>query len=107
MYNESDSDKLWFIPLTYTKKTEADFSAPVIKDWLMTKNKTLNINLETNDWIIFNIQQKGKLNIIFFKSSLLFLFSSQQFKKVFILTLKFCINILFSFVYVYFFKDSY
>lgn len=60
LYDQDSKDNtIWYIPLTYTTKSEANFSNTAIRDWLITEQKTIRIPGDTNDWVIFNIQQKG------------------------------------------------
>lgn len=57
----SDSEPLWWIPLTYTTERQLDFSTTRPFDWMKaTKSVTLsNLNLSPLEWVIFNIQETG------------------------------------------------
>ncbi|XP_073841450.1 putative aminopeptidase-2 [Musca autumnalis] len=58
-----DVQKCWWIPLSYISAKEFEFTNTTIKSWLecdeLMNSKPLqlsNTRLESNDWIIFNIQ---------------------------------------------------
>lgn len=55
----SSKDSKWWIPLTWTTKSENNFETTKPKYWLNKKNDKVNITIEDNEWIIFNIQQAG------------------------------------------------
>ncbi|XP_018561218.1 glutamyl aminopeptidase-like isoform X2 [Anoplophora glabripennis] len=54
---DSSESTQWYIPITYTTKTESNFNDNV-KGWLVP-NSTLDIELEDGSWIILNMQQTG------------------------------------------------
>nr|CAD7396258.1 unnamed protein product [Timema cristinae] len=55
-------DYKWWVPLTFTTKTEKDFTDTATKEWLKRteENKQLTtLTPVTSDWVLFNIQQTG------------------------------------------------
>ncbi|CAG2060014.1 unnamed protein product, partial [Timema podura] len=57
-----DHDYKWWVPLTFTTKTEKDFTDTTTREWLKRTedNKQLTtLTPLTSDWVIFNIQQTG------------------------------------------------
>nr|CAD7397317.1 unnamed protein product [Timema poppensis] len=57
-----DHDYKWWVPLTFTTKTEKDFTDTTTKEWLKRteENKQLTtLTPVTSDWVLFNIQQTG------------------------------------------------
>lgn len=59
--NNNTKEPLWWIPITYTSKSNADFKTTKPVEWMKgTKTLLLNrTNIPPNDWVIFNIQQTG------------------------------------------------
>ncbi|XP_036150482.1 aminopeptidase N-like [Monomorium pharaonis] len=54
-----DSDK-WWIPVTFTTESNPDFSNTLPTHWLKPQDENINIEgVDSNDWIIVNIQQMG------------------------------------------------
>ncbi|XP_075230592.1 aminopeptidase N-like [Lycorma delicatula] len=58
---DDTSDTKWYVPLTYTDSNEANFTNTIIREWLEPAIPQIEINmtLRTDDWVIFNLQQKG------------------------------------------------
>jgi hypothetical protein len=60
--NEASQLK-WFVPLTWTRQSEAPagFESTEPKEWLPPNDakKELNIELSSDEWIIFNNQETG------------------------------------------------
>jgi hypothetical protein len=58
-----ESELKWFVPLTWTRQSEAPagFESTQPKEWLdpIDTNKELNIELSSDEWIIFNNQETG------------------------------------------------
>lgn len=50
---------VWRIPVTYTTQSELDFNQTTPKRWLISGSISID-DINSNDWIIFNIQQTGK-----------------------------------------------
>lgn len=63
----SETEPLWWIPLTYTTEKELNFNNTKPSQWMRaTKEITLsNLDLGPNQWIIFNLQETGKRYIFF------------------------------------------
>lgn len=61
MISNNTKEPLWWIPITYTYKSNADFKTTKPVEWIKgTKSLQLNqTNIPYNDWVIFNIQQTG------------------------------------------------
>lgn len=64
--NSSEEEKtiyLWWVPLTYT----ADFKTVAIT-WLAdnqtSETVTLDLNVSNDQWVIFNINETGKSNLL-------------------------------------------
>ncbi|XP_014246479.1 aminopeptidase N-like isoform X2 [Cimex lectularius] len=55
------SEQTWWIPLSYTTKTECDFVSAKPKNWFNPEHNMalIKTNLKQNDWVIFNIQSAG------------------------------------------------
>lgn len=56
------SDELWYIPITYITKTEAE-----IKEIWLEHTRETNLNLSglvNASWILANIEETGKINVI-------------------------------------------
>ena len=49
----------WWIPITWTTKSNPDFSNTVTSQWIFG-NETIDVELKKDDWIIFNIKSAGK-----------------------------------------------
>lgn len=49
----------WYIPVTYTTKSELDFNQTTPRRWLISSNVSID-DIDPNDWIIVNIQQTGE-----------------------------------------------
>ncbi|XP_063230526.1 uncharacterized protein LOC134535382 [Bacillus rossius redtenbacheri] len=54
-------DYKWWIPLTYTSKTIANFANTTPAAWLPAENSQISIvsSASANDWLIFNLQETG------------------------------------------------
>lgn len=59
---EYDDDTLWWIPLSYTTMSQANFSDTKPKDWIRGVEKISKDfkQMTPKDWIIVNIQGTGK-----------------------------------------------
>ncbi|KAK3853242.1 hypothetical protein Pcinc_040203 [Petrolisthes cinctipes] len=59
--SEDTHDYKWWVPLTYTDQTEADFSQTQPKVWMKDSEAQITIpHLATKDhWVIFNLHQTG------------------------------------------------
>jgi len=56
---DNDSDNKW-VPITWTTQTNPDFSNTLPNHWLSPVNPNINLQINSNDWIIVNLQQTGK-----------------------------------------------
>lgn len=55
-----DDDTTWWIPLSYTYETEANFNDTKPKRWIPKNTKEVVLeNLPKDDWLILNIQIAG------------------------------------------------
>nr|CAD7442360.1 unnamed protein product [Timema bartmani] len=55
-------DYKWWIPLTYTTKSEMDFISTETRAWLNatdTRATLTGLNVDPADWVVFNIQETG------------------------------------------------
>nr|CAD7567452.1 unnamed protein product [Timema californicum] len=55
-------DYKWWIPLTYTTKSELDFVSTETRAWLNvtdTRATLTGLNVNRTDWVVFNIQETG------------------------------------------------
>ncbi|XP_066591366.1 uncharacterized protein [Prorops nasuta] len=60
--NNMPSEMKWHVPLTWTtskKDQQPNFKSVETKLWLKKDSETTNIKIDSNEWIIFNIQQSG------------------------------------------------
>nr|XP_034185647.1 aminopeptidase Ey [Osmia lignaria]XP_034185648.1 aminopeptidase Ey [Osmia lignaria]XP_034185650.1 aminopeptidase Ey [Osmia lignaria] len=57
----TDSEPLWWIPITYTTERQLDFSTTRPSQWMKAeKSITLSdLDLSPSEWLIFNIQETG------------------------------------------------
>jgi len=58
---QNDSDgATWWVPISYTKSTNSDFTDTKPKAWLQGQPElVLEDNIADTEWIIFNIQATG------------------------------------------------
>ncbi|XP_063229949.1 uncharacterized protein LOC134535043 [Bacillus rossius redtenbacheri] len=52
-------EKLWWIPLTYTKKYSSNFYNTSNTIWFNGPTMKINDSVKSDEWIIFNLQQTG------------------------------------------------
>ncbi|EZA50169.1 Aminopeptidase N [Ooceraea biroi] len=57
--DNNGDDKKWWIPVTFTTQTNLDFSNTVPKYWLTPVHENVDLIINSNDWIIVNLQQTG------------------------------------------------
>lgn len=62
MVTTSNVEPLWWIPITYTTESQLDFNTTQPSQWMKAeKSITLtNLNWNSSEWVIFNIQETGK-----------------------------------------------
>ncbi|XP_011707141.1 PREDICTED: aminopeptidase N-like, partial [Wasmannia auropunctata] len=53
------TDNIWSVPLTFTIKSQADFTNLIPKYWLSNEESTASYNIDPNEWVIFNLQSSG------------------------------------------------
>ncbi|KAJ8889371.1 hypothetical protein PR048_008870 [Dryococelus australis] len=55
-------DYKWWIPLSYTNKTAANFNTTTPATWLPANLSQISFSdaSDTNDWLIFNLQETGE-----------------------------------------------
>ncbi|XP_025073060.1 aminopeptidase N-like [Pogonomyrmex barbatus] len=57
---ETDVDSIkWWIPVTFATQTNPDFSNTSPRYWLKPQDQNISFQIDTNDWIIVNLQQTG------------------------------------------------
>lgn len=63
MVTTSNVEPLWWIPITYTTESQLDFNTTQPSQWMKAeKSITLtNLNWNSSEWVIFNIQETGKM----------------------------------------------
>ncbi|EFN87053.1 Aminopeptidase N [Harpegnathos saltator] len=49
----------WWVPLTWTTRSELNFDDTTTRHWLSTKEDTLNLQVDPKEWLILNIQSSG------------------------------------------------
>ncbi|KAL6260340.1 hypothetical protein P5V15_007871 [Pogonomyrmex californicus] len=57
-YVNDDSIK-WWVPVTFATQTNPDFSNTSPRYWLKPQDQNISFQIDTNDWIIVNLQQTG------------------------------------------------
>jgi hypothetical protein len=62
--DDEESEQLkWFVPLTWTTESQAPtgFKSTLPKEWILPNDtsKELNIEINPEEWIIFNNQETG------------------------------------------------
>ena len=56
----SESDPLWWVPITYTTRSESNFSNTKPTHWMRAeKNVVINQQIDNSDWLIVNLQVTG------------------------------------------------
>ncbi|XP_011705870.1 PREDICTED: aminopeptidase N-like, partial [Wasmannia auropunctata] len=50
------TENIWSVPLTFTTKSQADFTNLIPKYWLSDKESTASYKINPNEWVIFNLQ---------------------------------------------------
>ncbi|GAB1858981.1 Aminopeptidase N [Camponotus japonicus] len=55
-YNKSD-EKQYYVPVTYTTESKLDFDVTWMNFWLTPRRSKVELSLEKNELIIFNLQQ--------------------------------------------------
>ncbi|XP_026808314.1 aminopeptidase N-like [Rhopalosiphum maidis] len=64
--NGTDKNSCWWIPLTMTTSTEANFNQTKAKSWLNCENNNLTLPLaKDNDWVIYNVQMAGLFRVLY------------------------------------------
>lgn len=59
--NNTNKKNCWWVPLTMTSSSEANFNKTKAETWLNCKNNNLTMTLNNNEeWAIFNMQLAGK-----------------------------------------------
>lgn len=60
--NSNSAKSCWWVPLTMTSSSEANFNKTKAETWLNCKNNHMTMSLNKNEeWAIFNLQLAGKL----------------------------------------------
>ncbi|KAH0552187.1 hypothetical protein KQX54_006650, partial [Cotesia glomerata] len=83
--NESaDDNSTWWIPLTWTTKSEHNFEITSPRYWLSEKKSEIKLNA-SDEWIIFNIKQSGFYRINYDQQTwdrIINLLNSDSFKEI-------------------------
>jgi len=59
--NCENQDEKWWIPLTWTTQSEADFNATGVDGWLSPEQDQLLVDgINSGEWVIFNLKSAGK-----------------------------------------------
>ncbi|KAK9496746.1 hypothetical protein O3M35_013032 [Rhynocoris fuscipes] len=68
---ENNTDEItWWIPLTYTTGKECNFEVTKTREWFRPqKMHEINIEVEENDWILFNVQSVGFYRVNYNKNN--------------------------------------
>ncbi|KAI9580704.1 hypothetical protein GQX74_013205 [Glossina fuscipes] len=70
-YVTTESEKCWWIPLTFTTSSKMDFSASAPSEWLQCNQfkQQVQLTMENvvapNEWILFNIQLSGLYRVMY------------------------------------------
>lgn len=85
----SEERSTWYIPLSYTYESEADFNATEPKQWMSCSEKEIVIkDIPSKDWVIFNIKIGGIYKVRYDKENwdrLIKALNSDNYKKIDIL----------------------
>ncbi|RLU27565.1 hypothetical protein DMN91_001369 [Ooceraea biroi] len=57
--DESPTNATWWVPLTWTTQSDPNFNDTSPKYWLSTEKDSVDIKVNSKDWIIFNVQSSG------------------------------------------------
>jgi hypothetical protein len=58
--SEQEPKTTWWVPITYTKKSNIDFDTTVPKVWLENESEThIPETLASDEWFVLNIQETG------------------------------------------------
>jgi len=57
--NEPPANITWSIPLSWTTQRNPNFSNTSAQHWLSTKEDKINLEIDSENWLIFNIQSSG------------------------------------------------
>ncbi|KAL6260350.1 hypothetical protein P5V15_007881 [Pogonomyrmex californicus] len=49
----------WWVPVTFATQTNPNFSNTLPRYWLRPQDQNISFQIDTNDWIIVNLQQTG------------------------------------------------
>ncbi|XP_018332706.1 aminopeptidase N-like isoform X2 [Agrilus planipennis] len=63
------SDELWYIPITYSTKSKADFNDLTTDIWLTTATASENLGLSASDWLLVNKKQRGYYRVNYDESN--------------------------------------
>lgn len=57
--NSTSTEFTWWVPLTWATQNKPNFNDTTTKYWLSTKEDTLDVQVNPDEWMIFNIQSSG------------------------------------------------
>lgn len=70
----SQDSTLWWIPLSYTTKTDKDFNDAQPRLWLNNKQHKNSVgDIPSTDWLLLNVNQTG-MNYLYLLNSLGFVY---------------------------------
>ena len=85
----SKEESSWYIPLSYTYESEANFNTTEPKQWMSSSERQILIkDIPSKDWLIFNIQIGGIYKIRYDEENwnrLIKVLNSHHYKKIHIL----------------------
>jgi aminopeptidase N len=53
------ANTIWSVPLSWTTQKDPNFNNTNAKHWLSTKEDVINLKVDSESWLIFNIQSSG------------------------------------------------
>ncbi|KAL6443889.1 hypothetical protein ACFW04_001722 [Cataglyphis niger] len=57
--NKTPTNVIWWVPLTWTTQSNPIFNNTLVKYWLSTEKYTTDLNIDSKEWVIFNVQSSG------------------------------------------------
>lgn len=57
--DNTSTDIIWSVPLTFATQSKPDFDNLVTRLWLSTKESSADFKIDANKWVIFNVQSSG------------------------------------------------
>ncbi|XP_012252261.2 uncharacterized protein LOC105683883 [Athalia rosae] len=57
--NNASKNQTWWIPITWATQSSPQFNNTIPKYWLGEKSGTFALNVDSDEWVIFNVQESG------------------------------------------------